>query len=223
VNWDAATYDRVAGPQETWARAMLERLPERVPRLLDAGCGTGRVTRLLLDRADHVVAVDRDPEMLAAARTALAGEAEVREADLLDLELDEPVDLVFSCAVFHWIDDHDRLFAGLRRALHPGGRLIAQCGGAGNIATVDRVAPRPDPFHFPGPEETEDRLRAAGFCEARAWLEPWPVVPDDPAAYVRAVCLHGHPDADALTPVVVAALGDPPEVDYVRLNLEATA
>ena len=225
MSWDADTYDEVADPQEQWAREILDRAGfGRGQTVLDAGCGSGRVTKLLLDRRVHVVAVDSDPAMVAKARKALPPHVRVLQQDLLDLELDEPVDAIFSCAVFHWITDHERLFERLHAALRPGGRLVAQCGGHGNIAKVVAAVPdRPSPWLYATPEDTERRLRAAGFAEARAWLEPKPTTVDDPETYVAAVCLHGHPQAAELAPRVVAALGDPPVLDYVRLNIEAAA
>jgi trans-aconitate 2-methyltransferase len=126
--------------------------------------------------------------------------------------------------VFHWITDHERLFARLHAALKPGGRLVAQCGGHGNIAKVVAAVPdRPSPWLYATAEDTERRLRDAGFQEARAWLEPKPTTVAEPETYVAAVCLHGHPQAAELAPRVVAALGDPPVIDYVRLNIDARA
>jgi len=135
-DWDAATYDRVSDPQFEWGLEVLERLPPRGDEtVLDAGCGSGRVTRALLERLPHgrVIAVDAAPAMVAVAREALGDRAEVIEADLVELELAEPVDAVFSSAVFHWVLDHDRLFERVHAALRPGGRLVAQCGGEGNV------------------------------------------------------------------------------------------
>jgi trans-aconitate 2-methyltransferase len=192
--------------------------------VLDAGCGSGRVTELLLERGVEVVAVDADAAMVARARERLRDRARVLHRDLLGLELDEPVDVVFSNAVFHWVTDHERLFARLREVLRPGGRLVAQCGGHGNIAKVIAAVPdRPSPWLYATPQDTERRLRAAGFARARAWLEPMPTTVADPRAYVEAVCLHGHPRAAELAPRVVEALGDPPVIDYVRLNIDAIA
>ena len=224
-SWDADTYDRVADPQEAWAREILERSGfEAGQTVLDAGCGSGRVTRLLLERGLKVIAVDADAAMVAKARETLPDDVRVEQQDLLDLRLDEPVDAVFSCAVFHWIDDHERLFARLRAVLRPGGRLVAQCGGHGNVAKVVAVIGGDDDAHFfAKPDDTEHRLLMAGFSHARAWLEPKPTTVADPETYVTAVCLHGHPEAGVLAPKVVEALGDPPVLDYVRLNIEATA
>jgi trans-aconitate 2-methyltransferase len=188
--WDARTYERVSDPQVAWGRAVLERIPLRGDEtVLDAGCGTGRVTRLLADRVPggRVIGVDGSAAMVeeATARLAdLAPRVTVRRSDLLALEVKEPVDLVVSTATFHWILDHETLFGRLFDALKPGGRLVAQCGGEGNIerflSLVDGVAALPqfaDQFVgfrrswlFAGAEETEERLRRAGFGEARAWL-----------------------------------------------------
>jgi trans-aconitate 2-methyltransferase len=227
LSWDADTYDQVADPQEAWAREILDRMPLAGDEtVLDAGCGSGRVTELLLDRLPEgrVLAVDADEAMVAKARERLGTRAAVQRADLLDVELAAPVDAVFSCAVFHWITDHEKLFARLHAALRPGGRLVAQCGGDGNIAKVVAAVPdRPSPWLYATPEDTERRLRDAGFREARAWLEPKPTTVADPETYVAAVCLHGHPQAAELAPKVVAALGDPPVIDYVRLNIDAVA
>ena len=74
-DWDARTYDRVAEPQTRWGKAVLDRLPLRGDeRVLDAGCGTGRVTELLLRRLPDgtVIALDGSPAMIDAARERLA-------------------------------------------------------------------------------------------------------------------------------------------------------
>jgi trans-aconitate 2-methyltransferase len=111
-------------------------------RVLDAGCGTGRVTAALVERLPRgeVVAVDGSPAMVEAARERLGDSVELRVADLLELELERPVDAIPSTATFHRVADHERLFARLRELLRPGGRLVAQCGGAGNIAALKAAA-----------------------------------------------------------------------------------
>jgi trans-aconitate 2-methyltransferase len=164
-------------------------------------------------------------------------------ADLSELDLAEPVDLIFSTATLHWILDHDLLFQRLRAALCPGGRLVAQCGGEGNVArhaqAIASVAARPEfaahlggasgMWNFAGPEQTEARLRAAGFTDARCWLEPKPVQPPDPLAFTSTVTLgpllaqlpveQRRPFAEA----VLAESEQPLVLDYVRLNIEAVA
>ena len=179
-DWDARVYDRVSGPQAAMAVPVLDRLALRGDEtVLDAGCGSGRVTKLLLERLPRgrVIAVDAAPSMVEEARAALGDRAEVIHSDLAELELPERVDAVFSNAVFHWVPDHDALFARLHAALRPGGRMATQCGGAGNVdrfhATATEVGETEPfaeylsgwvgPWNFAGPEETERRLRDAGF------------------------------------------------------------
>jgi trans-aconitate 2-methyltransferase len=243
-DWDAAGYDRVSDPQVEMAAAVLERLPLRGDEtVLDAGCGSGRVTTMLLDRLPdgHVVAVDASPSMVEHAREALGERASVIESSLTELALDEPVDAAFSNAVFHWIADHERLFARLAAALRPGAPLVAQCGGAGNIEDfrrlADEVAAEPPyaehmrgfvgPWNYAGAEETEARLRAAGFDDVRCWLQPWPVTLDDPLSFVSTVCLGRNLEllpeelTRSFAEDVVRRAGTPLTLEYVRLNIDA--
>jgi trans-aconitate 2-methyltransferase len=243
--WDAPTYHRVAAAMDGMGLAVLDRLELAGDEtVLDAGCGTGRITSALVDRLPRgrVIGVDASAAMVARAREVLGDRAEIRQADLLELALDEPVDAVLSTATFHWVLDHDRLFARLFAALRPGGRLVAQCGGAGNIAGVlaaaDEVAARPEyaasfgawtrPHRFAGAEETAAKLAAAGFAEVRCWLAPNPVVPSEPLAYLATVTLGAHldrlpaPRHAAFIAQVAALLDEPITIDYVRLNIDAT-
>ncbi len=243
-DWDAETYSRVSAPQQEWAEAVVARLDLRGDEtVLDAGCGTGRVTAMLLERLPRgrVIAVDGSAAMVAEARRFLdPSRTEVFQADLVELELDDPVDVVFSNAVFHWITDHERLFEALAAALKPGGRIEAQCGGAGNVSRFyaavaavvaddgfDEIPADFDPHRFPGPEETAAILAASGFEDVECGLEPRPVRPPEPREFVRSVCLGAHlellPDErrDEFTGAVMDRLGPDPELDYVRLNIAA--
>jgi trans-aconitate 2-methyltransferase len=244
-DWDARTYHRVSAPHQDWAAVLFERLAlQPGESVLDAGCGSGRVTEKLLDQVapgGRVVAADGAPSMVAEARALLGDRATVIQSDLGELVLDEPVDAVFSSAVFHWIADHDRLFARLFAALRPGGRIVAQCGGEGNIAgfraLADEVARREPyaaalegwegPWNYQGAEATHERLERAGFTAVETWLQPWTVVPPEPRPFVASVCLH--PFAERLpedrreryVDDVMEAWGEPYELDYVRLNIVA--
>jgi trans-aconitate 2-methyltransferase len=220
--WDAATYERVADPQSEWAREIVARSGiQHGDVVLDAGCGGGRVTRQLLELTPNVIAVDTDPAMVERARATLPASVPVIRQNLLDLELVEKVDVVFSCAVFHWITDHERLFERLHSVLRPGGRLVAQCGGHGNIQNVlDVVGERPGRWRYATPEETEDRLRGAGFTDVRAWLEPKPTRVPDMATFIATVILHEDPDPRPTAERVAEQIE---HIDYVRLNMEATA
>ena len=138
-DWDAATYERIAAPLTAMGSDVLDRLVLAGDEtVLDAGCGTGNVTRLLLERLPRgrVIAVDAAPSMVEQARELLPAGTDVRQADLLELDLGERVDAVLSTATFHWVPDHDLLFRNLHDVLVPGGRLVAQCGGFGNVAEV---------------------------------------------------------------------------------------
>jgi trans-aconitate 2-methyltransferase len=242
--WDAKTYDRVSDIQYTWALEQLERLDLRGDEVvLDAGCGSGRVTALLADRVPRgrVYGVDAAPSMAAHAQEALGDRAKIFCQDLVELSLPEPVDAIFSNATFHWIPDHDALFAALFRTLKPGGQLVAQCGGYGNIdrfrKLADEVALREPfaasfadwrgPWNYADAPITAERLERAGFADVRTWLEPKSVTPADPAAFVQTVCLVRHLDhlPDELKAPfverVLQAAGDPLVLDYVRLNMAA--
>jgi trans-aconitate 2-methyltransferase len=244
-DWDARTYHRVSEVHQDWARVLLDRLQLRGDEaVLDAGCGSGRVTEQLLARLPEgrVVAVDGAPSMVAQTRALLGDRVQVLQSDLVDLQLDAPVDAIFSSAVFHWIPDHDALFARLFAALRPGGRIVAQCGGEGNIDAfrrrADVVAAREPyaahlggwrgPWTYASAEATAERLARAGFTDVRTWLQPWDTTPPEPEQFLRAVCLHPHLDRlpaalhDAYIADVLAEAGEPLVLDYVRLNLEAT-
>ena len=245
-DWDADSYQRVSVPHEDWARSIFDRLELRGDeRVLDAGCGSGRVTAMLIERLPRgsVVAVDGSPSMVDRVRTVLRPQDEALVADLTEVELADPVDVVFSSAVFHWVLDHGALFANLRRHLREGGRLAAQCGGAGNIALLRRsgsevAAREPYAGHLEGFDElwnyaaakrTEERLLAAGFAEARCWLQPWDVVPPEPFEFLRTVCLGPQMDRlpeelrDPFVADVLAIEDKPLTLGYVRLNIDAGA
>ncbi|MCW2966899.1 MAG: Methyltransferase type 11 [Solirubrobacteraceae bacterium] len=247
-DWDGRSYDRISAPMEQMALPVLERLPlDGHETVIDAGCGSGRVTEALLERLPRgrVIAVDGSADMLAAARERLGDDERVRfvQADLVHLEVDEPADAVLSTATFHWIADQAGLYRALHAALRPGGRLVAQCGGEGNIADVRAavaavVAADPDlrerldgfdPWQFLAPDETRAHLAEAGFEAAEAWLEPWPVHTEGGHEWLRTINLGSHVERlgdDALAERFVAAVherlgGDPLTIRYVRLNIVA--
>ena len=242
--WDAETYDRISEPQYEWGLKVLERLEVQGDEtLMDAGCGSGRITAKLLERLPEgrVLCVDASEQMIAKAREALGDRADYLVADLSELQIDEPVDVIFSTATFHWVLDHDKLFARLHDALRPGGRLVAQCGGEGNVAehvkAIVAVATRPEfaeyfegmplMWNFTSPEPTEERLRKAGFDEVSCWLSNASVQPEHPYEFLYTVTLGPHlgrlpenkrrPFAEAVLEVET----DPLVLNYVRLNIDA--
>ena len=246
VDWDAEAYDRLAEPQEEWGREVLARLElDGDETVLDAGCGTGRVTRLLLERLPRgkVIGVDAAPSMIATAREAFDRDdrVELRVCDLLELELSEPVDAIFSNATFHWILDHGVLFARLFAALRPGGQLQVQFGGQGNVAEWKRAISAaegderfsaylrgmPDTHNFASLNDTETRLARAGFEVDRIWMEERTVTPRDPRGYVRVVGLAKHlaqlPTEmhERFLDTVLGSMSSPLTLEYVRLNVSA--
>jgi trans-aconitate 2-methyltransferase len=256
LEWDADTYHRIATPQLAWGQKVLERLALRGDETaIDAGCGSGRLTALLLERLPRgrVIAVDRSQNMLEVARSYLqprfGDRVSFLASDLAALPLDQVADLLFSTATFHWIPDHPTLFRSLYRALKPGGRLVAQCGGGPNLAhllsratTLMATAPYDEffagwigPWEFADAATTAERLRDAGFIDVETSLESAPTVLPGADAYrefLRTVIVRLHLERlpgeslraaflDALT--AQAAHDDPPfSLDYWRLNLRGT-
>jgi len=240
-DWDARTYDRVAAPMTSWGSVVLDRLPlEGDERVLDAGCGSGRVTERLAERLPRgsVVALDGSAAMVAATRERLARFGDRVEYVIADLgrplPIDGQLDAILSTATFHWVPDHDALFRNLAAVTRPGGRLVAQCGGVGNIASIQRVlATIGDGWlgnvHFETPMATVRRLDAAGYVDVECWLtdEPWRFEPGEPfETYLRTVVLGDHlariPSDEQAAFVHRVADGLPDAViDYVRLNIVA--
>lgn len=256
LEWDAVEYEVLSGPQTGWGANLLELFLERQSlrgdeAAVDAGCGTGRVTELLLRHIPDgtVLAVDGSQAMVEATAGRFAGDPRVRVEcqDLIRLEVERPVDLVFSTATFHWIKDHELLFDRLARALKPKGRLVAQCGGAGNIARVQAAIGQvmdedrfkkffvrwESPWNFADPETTKARLEAAGFQKIETWLHDAATEfgsIDELTRFLKTAVLGQHltflPEVEqepfAAAVAARLAAGGSLVADYVRLNILAT-
>ena len=256
LEWDAGAYEVVSAPQTSWGATFLGLFLERRglrgdEAVLDAGCGTGKVTEMLLGHLPEgrILAVDGSEAMVEAARRRFAGEPRVRveRQDLLSLEVEEPVDVIFSTATFHWIKDHDRLFRRLAAALKPGGQLAAQCGGEGNISRATKAVEEvmreeryreyfedfSDDKYYADPASTRERLLAAGFEEIEVWMHDERTSfgsVEELARFLGTVVLGGHmkrlPEREQEPFVLavaekVAVYEEPPVMDYVRLNILA--
>lgn len=255
TRWDAEVYDRIGTPMRRWAQQVIHDLALAGDEVvLDAGCGSGSVTFDLLERLPRgkIYAVDSSVEMIdklvRGMRERGIDQIVPILADLTSFTLPEAVDVVFSNAVFHWIDDDDGLFGSLLQATKPGGRMRAQCGGGEIFArlmpVVRDVAARPPYAPYVGGycggkryrsvEEAAGALARAGWTQVRAWTFSAPVVfedDDEAALYLRTIILRDHvarlPEGrgEAYVRDVVAEYvrryGPPFTADYVRLNLAA--
>jgi trans-aconitate 2-methyltransferase len=202
--WNAESYHRVSGPQTAWGRRVLSRLKVGGDeRVIDAGCGTGRLTAELMRMVPQgrLVAIDRSWNMLLTARANLRPEFGTRisyvRVELPLMPFMAWADVVFSTATFHWVRDHATLFREILQSLRPGGRLFAQCGGGPNLVAARRLAEdvmRREPFaaHFHDwagmweystAELAAERLHAAGFVDVATSLEPAPTTLADEASY----------------------------------------
>jgi trans-aconitate 2-methyltransferase len=254
-DWNAAAYHRVSNPQIEWGLPVLARLPLAGDELvIDVGCGTGRLTERLVDRLPRgrVIAVDRSTNMIATARDYLAaryrGRVAFAQVDAAALPFAGVADAVFSTATFHWLPDHERLFASLFAALKPHGRLVAQCGGGANLQRVHErcilimqeaeLAPHftrwTNPWEFADADTTARRLRAAGFSDIATKTYESPVRQPDAAAYrefvEHVICrphlsylpTQGLRDRFLERLTAQAAEDTPPfELDYWRLDIDA--
>lgn len=243
-DWDATEYDRVSQVQLAWGKNVLARRAwQGNETVLDAGCGSGGLTRLI---ADRVYAVDKDPDMVHHAREKLADckNVEVIQSDLAEVKLPEQVDVVFSNAVLHWVMDHGKAFANFYMLLKEGGELVAQCGGQGNlekaIAILDGIAAKEPfsahfagwqkPWNFAGPKGTETLLRQAGFGKASAHLSSEPATfasRDQFSSFVKTVVMWPYLSrlpSESRERFLEAYLDGCKEewvLDYVRLNISA--
>jgi trans-aconitate methyltransferase len=255
--WNSAVYHRLSGPQVSWGKKVLSRLRLRGDEVvLDARCGTGRLTAELLHALPrgHVVGVDLSQNMLDSARKHLSPQFGARVSlvacDLLHVPFDRSFDGIVSTAALHWVLDHDRLFANLRRALVPGGWLEAQCGGGPNIMALrnraNTLAATPkfadffagfhEPWLYQDAEAAAQSLRRAGFVAVETSIEAAPTVLDGAEQYnefVRNIILRRHLEnipSEELRGEFMAELteqasaDDPPfSLDYWRLNLRGRA
>lgn len=187
--WNPDDYSKSSSAQYQWAMALINRLDlQGDERILDIGCGDGRITAHLagLVAKGRVVGLDSSADMIGYARSAFSAEPRLsfQIGDASSLPFAGEFDLAVSFACLHWIADHLPVLAGVRRSLVPGGRFVMQCGGRGNAARIldltGEIAAQPEwrqhftgfafPYHFYGPEEYRIWLEQAGLVCRRAEL-----------------------------------------------------
>ena len=253
VEWDARAYDKLSDPQFEWGMKLMSSIPLLGDEtVMDAGCGSGRLTEELIKRLPkgRVIAADLSANMLATAKERLGWakeRVEFAQTDLSNFRLPDAVDGIYSNATLHWVPDHASMFRSLFQALKPGGWLVAQFGGDGNLVRLKARASqwaKQEPFakfitldtdsaHYATEIETRQHMEAAGFEEIATGLHPEEVrFPDAGAmrAFVSKVNLHKYvaalPDelAQQFAERVVseAEQDNPPfTLDYMRLTIHA--
>lgn len=193
--WNADNYRRNARYVSDLATPVLELLdPRPGERILDLGCGDGVLTKQLKELGCHVSGVDASPELVQAA-VAAGVDAAVLDARRLNFVAE--FDAVFSNAVLHWIKEADEVIGRVFTALKPGGRFVAECGGAGcvekirsalitelELRGVDGAAS--DPWYFPTAQDYGERLTRAGFTVEHIAVIPRPTpLPAGMAGFVE--------------------------------------
>ena len=255
TEWNAASYHKVSGPQTSWGQKVLDRLSVNGDEsAIDAGCGSGRITGELMERLPNgrLIAIDRSWNMLMTARAnlrpVLGSRVSFAQVSLPDLPFVAWADLVFSTATFHWIQDHDALFAGIFTALRSGGRLHAQCGGGPNLRHARELAKSvmtspafaryfagwDGPWEYANAVETAERLSRAGFIKVETNLEEAATTlasAEDYREFVTTVIYHPHlerlPEVamkhEFIDRVTELAAKEPVPftLDYWRLNIQA--
>jgi len=240
--WTADSYGTHARFVADLAGAVVDWLaPQAGERILDLGCGDGALTGDIAATGADVVGVDASEDLLQAAR---ARGIDARHIDGQALTFDGEFDAVFSNAALHWMTEPDKVIDGVRRALRPGGRFVAEFGGHGNVAAIV-VAMRATarrrggdaalagPWFFPSPDAYRARLEAHGFTVRRIGLFPRPTpLKTGMKAWLRVFRKpffeqYGEAMEDVLDEVVdllAPVLRDEAgnwTADYVRLRVEA--
>jgi trans-aconitate methyltransferase len=242
--WNSSRYDKNARFVSDLGEPLVDLLsPQPGERILDLACGDGVLTEKIIARGAEVVGVDGSSDMVSAARKR---GIDARLADAYQLDFAPEFDAVFSNAALHWMKcDPDAVIQGVRRALKPNGRFVAEMGGHGNVAaitvalcaTIEKYGAKGEamiPWYFPSADEYRQRLERAGFrtdyieliprptplpTGMRGWLETF-VIPFTNSVPKEARSEFLNEVTDRLRPVLCDASGHW-TADYVRLRFQA--
>jgi trans-aconitate methyltransferase len=182
-SWNPTNYAEIGAFVPALGAGVLEWLaPKPGERILDLGCGDGQLTAKIVAAGAEVVGVDASPAMVEGA---LAKGIDARVCNAEALPFSSEFDAVFSNAALHWVRDQDAMLAGVKRALKPGGRFVAEMGGHGNVAAIlvaltavlqrHGCADLEDGVnYYPAPKSYAARLAAHGFSVEEIQLIPRP-------------------------------------------------
>jgi trans-aconitate methyltransferase len=242
--WNSSRYDKNARFVSDLGEPLVDLLsPQPGERILDLACGDGVLTEKIIARGAEVVGVDGSSDMVSAARKR---GIDARLADAYQLDFAPEFDAVFSNAALHWMKcDPDAVIQGVRRALKPNGRFVAEMGGHGNVAaitvalcaTIEKYGMNGEamiPWYFPSADEYRERLNRAGFrteyieliprptplpTGMRGWLETF-VIPFTNSLPQESRANFLDEVTERLRPVLRDAAGHW-TADYVRLRFQA--
>jgi ubiquinone/menaquinone biosynthesis C-methylase UbiE len=243
-NWNAEDYATHASFVSALSQEVMKDLsPRQGEHILDLGCGDGELAALMQNQ--HGVTVLGIDSSESFVETAQKRGVNARVGDAQDMQFDCEFDAVFSNAALHWMPQQQELIKRVFKALKPGGRFVAEMGGAGNIrlirqAMTEILAERGvdfasrDPWTFPTPDEHRERLLQAGFNVIKCNLRKRPTpLPTDVGGWFETFCNEILSDfsmsdrrqsidamAEQLRPKICDADGTW-TADYVRLNFIA--
>jgi len=170
--WNTKSYQSDTGFVSKYGEGVVEWLdPKPGERILDLGCGDGKLTGKISESGAEVVGVDSSPSFIESAKSVGL------DAHLMDgqsLQFDSEFDAVFTSAALHWMLEPQKVVDGVKRALKPGGRFVGEFGAFGNVAAVSSAmravgdamggnVALAGPWFFPTTEQYRDILEASGF------------------------------------------------------------
>ena len=217
--FDAKKYERASAHQQSWGERLIDELAIKGDeRILDLGCGDGRLTARLAERVPqgHVLGIDASRNMIdQAQRSHVRTNLEFRQMDINAIAFEGAFDIVYSNATLHWVKDHRRLLANIHKALRAGGMARFNFAGEGNCTNFIEVVRRTMaeepfaacfqdfewPWFMPSVREYEELLAESRLSKAEVWLENADTV------FANDTALTGWIDQPSLVPLVAHLQG----------------